>query len=269
MSGRRLPFAQMPTTVRPQRRAYRVRIAIAAIVLGAVTTVAVAWVGAYFETAFSGNSITQSLVFDDFAASYFMDEGWIITRVGIDWRPYQRGSSTILFGIDARTGRRQAKVPAWSHAWLTERPKRPPGTWSNRGGESTLHEFAAGWPCRAVWSDCDEASHEPKTFAITFPSSRGGITLPFHNLSIGKISVVLPRSLPYRPLMLGFAADTALFGLLWALVLLVPAARRGYRDKRNRCVSCGYDRRGLPSDETPCPECAAMKPMRSVATQVR
>jgi hypothetical protein len=75
-----------------------------------------------------------------------------------------------------------------------------------------------------------------------------------------KVHFPSPRSwdyvcLPLLPIWSGFAMDSFLFGISARLVSqVVPAIRRRRRRTTNRCVTCGYDRRGL-SAHSPCPEC--------------
>ena len=245
----------MPPTPRGHPRTNWLRLGAIALLLGAVTTVAVAWAGAVFEKAYRAPHNTETLVFESFSTRYYVQSGWIVTRNIINWEDGQRKYASLYPAwIDAETNASRSHAPFWSQAWLRTRPQCPPGTWASPGHQSALNEFAAGWPMRALCCDCDEPSQDPTTKLAVYPPSRGGFTLPCHVIKDGA-TVFLPRALPYRPLLLGFATDTTIFAALWMLVLLRPAAIRAHRRRKNRCPSCGYDRRGLPSAQTPCPEC--------------
>ncbi len=63
---------------------------------------------------------------------------------------------------------------------------------------------------------------------------------------------------PKRPLLPGFLYNTLLYAA--AAYLLIPAfavrqTRNYCRAKRNVCLRCAYSRAGLPTSDTPCPEC--------------
>jgi hypothetical protein len=60
--------------------------------------------------------------------------------------------------------------------------------------------------------------------------------------------------LPIRPLIAGFAADTAILGaLVYALSSTPALIARAFRRKPGHCRHCGYDLQGITSPV--CPEC--------------
>ncbi len=62
--------------------------------------------------------------------------------------------------------------------------------------------------------------------------------------------------LPVRPIWTGLAADTAVFGSGWWMLLAgSEAIRRGVRRRRGQCIACGYNLAGNTSGA--CPECGA------------
>jgi len=64
-----------------------------------------------------------------------------------------------------------------------------------------------------------------------------------------------PRALPLKPVWPGFAVNVVAWGGAWWLAMAaLVVGRRVIRRRANRCVACGYPRRGLPTD-FPCPEC--------------
>ncbi len=67
-----------------------------------------------------------------------------------------------------------------------------------------------------------------------------------------------PRVLPLVPYWPGFIKNSALFAALWCCGLFaVPALRRKLRTRRGLCAQCGYDRKGIPSGNR-CPECGGL-----------
>jgi hypothetical protein len=114
-----------------------------------------------------------------------------------------------------------------------------------------------GWPWRALWcwdtSDITvypPAESAPTGFEFGNPRLVGGMSLSPWTADPWPAW----RALPLRPMWLGLSANTMLFALLWALVILLTmAARRARRLKRGLCPRCAYDLRG--QRELHCPEC--------------
>ncbi len=60
--------------------------------------------------------------------------------------------------------------------------------------------------------------------------------------------------IPLRPIFPGFAINTVVYAvILWMLWSSPFKVRRMIRNKRGRCIKCGYDLRG--TSEGGCPEC--------------
>jgi hypothetical protein len=240
------------------------RILLLPIPLALLTTFAIAWLGAAFETSYHATATQEVLVFNSFTSRYYMQRGYTITRIGINWDFDAKLAPINPSWIDAATHPELAHAPSWSQAWLTTRPTRPPGTWGGWPHEACLNEFAAGWPMRALWCESDEPTQDPVTTYAVY-SHRGGLTLPTHIIKAGA-TIFLPRVLPYRPLWTGLLIDTALFTLVWSLLLLTAPALKSWRRTKGRCTTCGYDLKGLAAD-APCPECGYHPSANSMANQ--
>jgi hypothetical protein len=71
--------------------------------------------------------------------------------------------------------------------------------------------------------------------------------------------------LPLMPLWLGFAANTGLNAALLLLFAFGPKWVRSFvRQRRGRCIACGYDLRG--GSHVRCPECGLVLPSKSGPT---
>jgi len=78
--------------------------------------------------------------------------------------------------------------------------------------------------------------------------------------------VYVLRFVPRKPLLIGFAVNTALFGgTSWMLICGPFALRRRLRQVRGSCISCGYDLRGAPHKL--CPECD--KPLKPRNNEIK
>lgn len=96
--------------------------------------------------------------------------------------------------------------------------------------------FAAGWPLRSLWSD---------SIAI-------GKTLIIHGGLHASDSSNLELVLPFRPVLIGFAANTAFYGsVIWLLLTVPGLAHRHLRRVRGHCPHCAYP---IGSSAT-CAEC--------------
>ena len=120
---------------------------------------------------------------------------------------------------------------------------------------------SVGWPCLALqwelWLDhvlprgraVEGAYRAEGQPADTWWLS--GVGLPFEKFGFGLRSW---KRLPVRPIWPDFAVNTIFYAaILWLLTFGPFAVRRFIRDKRGRCINCGYDLRGDFS--AGCSEC--------------
>jgi hypothetical protein len=166
----------------------------------------------------------------------------------------------------------------WRRVWIFEMPGLTPfgreqanrlrfGPIGDPPSEDrvALRAIAAGWPwpCLDAWQWGRDDTE--KVVALTGVIQTGlgpqAVTwdpwtsaLLVHDGSAGRGS--LPEDvLPLRVRPGAFVANVAVYATALTLLLLGPAAFRGWRRRRGgRCPSCGYDRQATPRGE-PCPEC--------------
>ncbi len=117
------------------------------------------------------------------------------------------------------------------------------------------------WPPHTSWTDYDApdvpywaaaALRDPTAAKNVIVDARGW---PFRALRTSLSS--LPSDgivLPFRPILPGLLADTAIYALVvFILGMLVNIVRRCLRFEQGRCPTCAYDRRGQYEQE--CTEC--------------
>ena len=123
-------------------------------------------------------------------------------------------------------------------------------------GEFVDEEDAFGWPMLAMW-----CSYYTDTWAMNEDGTR--TWKPTRNESLFQPSASLQRllpaglgdrPLPLRPIAIGFAGDTAFYSFAWWFVGIgAKKARRWRRRAKGECEHCTYDLRGTSSER--CPEC--------------
>jgi len=204
------------------------------LVLGTITTVAVAWGCAWFmpsklrippKGAFSREEIPSWLYFE---------ARWI---GGAQIRAHP---CTALEGEFLHLQRNQLspfeQIPAWfarTHGAIPERTD----------GYDPVYARVFGLPCRSL--ECWDASIGPGAFS-------NGINLPERDADWGERERFIV--LPLRPIWPGFAIDTLFYAAIWSGVFFgFASAKRAIRRKRGRCPRCGYDLRGNLS--AGCSEC--------------
>ncbi len=126
---------------------------------------------------------------------------------------------------------------------------------ANEGPESqwaSAIDDARGFPVLALWCS-RQAVEPPGRGPFTFPSLAGGIDLPLRDPTYVKTGRNL-RALPYYPIWSGLALNTAFYALLFfAVVRITRGLKHARRYRRGLCPRCKYDR--LFDYRVPCPEC--------------
>jgi hypothetical protein len=128
-------------------------------------------------------------------------------------------------------------------------------------GHFVLSTTRAGWPLPCLLGGKASSSGQPGLSGAANPMPVVAVLSPFiHGTRWSEISsrIAKNRTIPLRPLPLGFAINTALYAILcWPLLMAAVACRGRLRSIRGRCEQCAYDLHGssLPEPEAICPEC--------------
>lgn len=214
---------------------------IRSMVLGIVTTVAVAWFCAAFlelrQINFDFQSMT-SLAPPCWVQSYYHRPG--ACRAASQFLPQRDSSFAFYVG--------QSKFWRKGCAWCTLPDFPPSNEWST---SRFKYEDRRGWPFPALSYTIDAIDSELVTRPAMYRVTNGIPLKP----SKGKKDILLScRALPTKPIALFFLADTGLFSLFWFASFQIPKlALRWMRKRKCRCLVCGYDRQHLVTNI--CPEC--------------
>jgi hypothetical protein len=210
---------------------------ILCLILGAITTVAVAWGVAC--------SIAVQQLSDDYdaidARQWLPDTDWFVyreERFGTTWVGSMRlrHQNEELWQSDPSPS---DLVPHWvtfdpPHVLFVENAVNS----EHRGAEGR------GWPLRALWYETGGKLGRQTT------RSSGGWIVGLPSDADDKYE----RALPLRPIWPGFVIDTLFYAAIWFGVFFgFASAKRAIRRARGRCPRCGYDLRRNFSGG--CPEC--------------
>ena len=218
------------------------------VLLGAVTTVAVAWGCAAFVDPFatvqpnprkSGGSVGNDI-----------HSGWLVgvheafgaKRIRSEW--VDKSVHPSLIFPETYFGPAEPFIPDWA-PFLLPTVDAPDELRHLRVAD------ARGWPFLAMFSEMaldDNRGRGNKAPTITngIVINKNALTLPSPESSV--------RLLPLAIIWSGFLFNTTLFGLLWFGMLKFSSVyRKTSRSRKGLCIKCKYDLRG--SQHTNCPEC--------------
>lgn len=224
-----------------------------ALLLGALTTVCIAWalaVGVNTIMHPGRWTIRQTPGALWAVQDYTWFGAWSTHWSPVDWA--------------ARSGTDPEEFDARAHAEATlnggafNEPPRvvPIGTLLDDGHACNLSEHRRGWPFHAlgcatavqpVWAE--GASGRVQThWGFAFRPGRP---------ASWDIDLV---HLPLKPLFPGFYADSLLYAAAWWAVCFWRPMRRKRRIARGLCPACAYSLAGLPAANNKCPECGTVTP---------
>ncbi len=231
----------------PVRMKRIARWLIVCLLLGIVSTIAVAWACAAWVDPYTAIQPSPRRSGGAREGRYYTL--WIIgEHVAFG---AARTNSIWNDSSDTRTGLRgpffgppEPLIPKWA-------PFLVPSANIPAGPDHVRVADQRGWPFLAMWSGL---SYDGK---ITLPTK---VPTIIHGLVVNPSAISRPspgtrvRMLPLALIWGGFLADTAIYSLVWfALLASAVIGRRASRSRKGCCATCGYDLRGTPHGQ--CPEC--------------
>lgn len=241
---------------------------VVALAAGLVTTLALAWLGAWwFDHTPPGAIVPKG----GKSHTILLDRAhWFVSTLERPLVSSLRSAGTMSYGNDSTVefddsepGYRTIHIRAdgniimsatisltnamTAEAWTSRAP-----WWSRfrerewRLDESAFLEKAYGWPCRALGLVWKGPARQWGTNILTGAWPPGGMP--------GGPAAGPVLAFPLTPLWRGLIADVVVWAGVW--VLLVAGSRalvRARRRRRGACEQCGYSLQSLESER--CPEC--------------
>ncbi len=219
--------------------------------LGAITTLAVAWVLACFaepqlhKTAgLDGWIVSSRQVWCEADSTV-----WLVTlhtapgALQLDSKPLRTNAdrSVWLAVVDPEVLADEG-VPRWSNILRRRYESIDPQT--------QITDQVRGWPMLALYSTtfADSGSYGLLNWNPKPVTTRGAINLQTFWPDAPD------RLLPLQPLLLGFVVDCLFYGSAWFVLALLPTgSRQLIRHWRGVCPRCAYDLRHV--EHLACPEC--------------
>ena len=138
-------------------------------------------------------------------------------------------------------------IPSWSTISHEINPARP-----KRYGLQSQMQDARGWPMLSM--RCTFLRTRSVVGGRTRQEVVSGLEMSPRIWASGNCSYRKARALPYIPIPLGFVVNTLFYAAFIGLSIAGRSAgRRVIRRKRGLCIKCGYDLRNVEHEK--CPEC--------------
>ncbi len=238
------------------------------LLLGVVTTVAVAWGFALRDNLSQATNSSSSKIMDAAGVSIGC---WISEKRMAGSRLLAIRDYPVSFGANRQGNIHQIAastiacdaLPDISLLRLTADDPR----WLAYANYRGLEIEARGWPVPAMWCDVSDKEMLRQWAGLKRPQIlwAEGIVMPWRRHD----AVGSTIRLPLRPIPVGFAIDAGLWSLVWGMLFgTLVGGRRGW-DRWRRlsigcCAKCGYSLTGNTSGA--CPECGATTVVKAASS---
>jgi len=237
------------------------RRAFLALLLGLLTTIAIAWTASLQTTR--GMVVLPGMAWRQRTGAE--GEGWL--RAHSQYKPAWR--CTMSQAVPLLTYSNLPPNQLTPESVLSGRARRLALPWldgsrpwpaSSRGENVDLHDY--GWPLHALYTR--------RVYFFSGPTTLTDLTDHLWNLrSIGWFDhrpLGDIRGLPIGPIWPGLLADALIWSIPWAALCFARPLRIALRLRRHHCPHCNYDLAATPPD-APCPECGRTTPSNAASTQ--
>jgi len=191
---------------------------------GAIVNIAVAWIHAVVVDAHEGARSKSGDYSDGVSGLWHFDRSDTLGSTSVN---------AMLYSAEYATDVPPLHVRDFIPYWVPDRSSFE--SFADVNDRGLARRFIAegrGMPMSALWQEF-EMVHRPSdgTHLNIEWIVHGGVQVDDGSLT--------PRSIPLRPIALGFAINTLLYALLlWLLIALPLAARRALCRKRRLCAKC-------------------------------
>jgi hypothetical protein len=219
---------------------------ILAIVLGVVTTIAVAWACALWIPITFPTTSAPVFTIRDFDSGGLPPSLSINVRV---WNDARLGATRVALSVHRSPFNFVYADLSITHSLDDHLP-----FWHERDLDdvlpSMLIDDARGWPFLAMRGSFDIDSSDGRG---NIENVRSAILIDFGTRLPGADRSMTPL-LPLGIIWGGFILNALFFAAIWFALLAGPGfAKRAFRRRRGACIDCGYDLRGAAHEQ--CPEC--------------
>jgi len=250
MTGRNKPDQQFAIT-KHLPKIFRSPI-IYSLLMGIITTIAIAWSLTLWHPIPTIDGDNWKTEYDPDSDTSRQDRYSFIEARDL-------GSLRRLSSPDPKGNWFFAKRPTQPWSILEQKPTNP---------NQLIIEDIRGWPLLALRSTFTGKTKKPgiqlESTSWKIVTLKHGLRIKPHHKQLDDFNPYdASLALPLQPIFPNFIIDTLIWGIFWfiityplSFIIFIPVMLRRYRRiRRNLCINCAYDLRGLSHQR--CPECGA------------